>query len=636
MFWWRNIRVREKFRKHGDGAVLLALGLAVLAAGALALLAMAETPARNLPAMMGALVMLLLAEWALARAWWRLREQLRARERAMEQLTQARLRAEREAAARARMMAVLSHELRTPISGVLGMAALLRGTSLTPEQTSYVENIDASGRMLLSMVNELLEEARLEAERASDHEHGARREPFDPARLAEEVVELLSPRAHARGLEVASVIDPAVRGEWLGDAPKLKQVLMNLVGNAIKFTTKGGVLVRVARTGEGLHFAVSDTGPGVPEKMRRRIFEPFVRVDDPDTAREGGAGLGLAISRDLLSRMGATLALDNRPGRGATFHFRVPSRPAQADGADGREAPFRRLNGRRLWLVMPDGPTARALHEYVEKHGGEVAFLAPDDLPAHLDDDVDIIVDARMADELQLALDMHGTLPPAARIWLLLAPEERIRLHDLLQDARLAGYLLRPLRRRTLEERLMADAAEGAVTVAARRMRATQQRLKRRLERQEAGPGGGARKGPLVLLAEDDAVNARLLRALLERAGYRVEAFANGAALLERLQALAEEGAPEDYPAAVITDVYMPRMDGAELAQAIRALERGRGLKGLPILALTSGVHDERRQRCLAAGANDVLNKPVDIDAFLDKLAGLIGPGGGRRGAAAE
>ena len=625
MVSWRNIGMREGNRKRGEGLTLLLQGLAVLAAGALVLLGMAATPWRNLPALLGAFIMLLLAEWALLRAWLRLRAQLQAREQALAQLQAERTRAEREAAARARLLAVLSHELRTPISGVLGMAALLRGTKLTPEQASYVESIDASGRMLLSMVNEILEEARLEAERASEDAQRARREPFDPVRLVEEVVELLAPRAHARGLEVAGFIAPEIRGEWLGDASKIKQALMNLVGNAIKFTRKGGVLVRVERVEGGLHFSVSDTGPGVPERMEKRIFEPFVRGDGDGAVNEGGAGLGLAITRDLLMRMGAELKLDNRPGRGATFHFLLPAAPAREEDGRPDVKLARALAGRRLWLVMPEGPTAWVIAEYVARRGGKADPLPVTALADHLDMDADIIVDARMAEGLVAALEARGNRPFPARVWLLLAPEERIRLHDLLQDARLAGYLLRPPRRRTLEERLGMNAPEAVVGVAARRMRLTRHRMRQKEAEDTAAP--------LVMVAEDDPVNARVLATLLRRGGYRVQTFADGAALLEHLRDL-PEGEPDRWPLCIIADVHMPRMDGPDMVQALRALERARGLPPLPVLMLTAGGEDERR-RSLAAGANTVLAKPVDADTLLEALARL-GTRGAHQDMAAE
>ena len=247
-------------------------------------------------------------------------------------------------------------------------------------------------------------------------------------------------------------------------------------------------------------------------------------------------------------------------------------------------------------------------------------------LADHLEEDADIIVDAHMAEGLVTTLDARGSLPPRARVWLLLAPEERIRLHDLLQDARLAGYLLRPIRRRTLEERLAPNTAEGALAVAAHRLRATERRMRR--------VQAGAAYAPLVLVAEDDPVNARVLTTLLERAGYRVEMFDDGTPLLERLREMTETGA-DQWPLCVITDVHMPRMDGPELAQAIRALERERRLPPLPVLALTAGDEEERR-RCLAAGMSGVLTKPVDADTLLEKLARLRTPGTARQDAAAE
>ena len=519
-----------------------------------------------------------------------------------------------ESAARDRMLAFISHELRTPLHGIIGLTGLLRNTPLNAEQLNYVQSLDASGRLALSMVDELLEKARANALGAADAKAPAVAQPFDPVRTVENIAEMLAPRAHARGLELACFIAPAVRGEWLGDELRLRQILLNLVGNAIKFTREGGVLISLDRHAAGLSLTVEDTGPGVPAEVRERLFTPFARDAAQDVAQEGGAGLGLAIVRQLLGSMGGTLHLDSTPGKGTTFRVGLPSRPVREEDAEAACSPKGDesgggLDGVVLWVVAPEGPARQGLVRYIEAHGGRARMALPEDLHDLLcDPTCEIIVDGRHADALRAALYRLRTDAPRARAWLLLTPEERLRLHDLMQDGRIHGYLLRPLRRRTFVERLVRGQTPERLARSVASLRDLSRRARDRAN-------GGGSPGPLVLLAEDNPVNAQIARAILSRAGYRVWWVDDGRLVLEWMkQALRGE---LERPACILMDVHMSEMDGLEATEALRRLERSQRARPVPVLALSAGVEDGERQRCLAAGMDGFLPKPFDPDELL-------------------
>ncbi len=611
---------------------------ALLVLGTLLLLALLAQHVQW-PVLLMALTLLLLAEALLLCALRRLKHHLRERDAALRALLDARHRATREAAARARMLAFVTHELRTPLNGLLGMAALLRGTPLTPEQASYVHAMDTSGRLLASMVDELLHTARAEATGALDNEAPAAQQPFDPARLVEETCELLSPRAHARGLELACFIDPRIAGQWLGDEVRLRQILLNLLGNAVKFTQSGGVLVRLVAAQHGgrpgLRLSVQDTGPGVPQEIRARICQPFTRNAARDVAREGGVGLGLAIVQHLLQRMNGVLELDRQPGQGATFHAFLPLSPATdtanaadaTDAADAADTPTlagKPLAGLRVVLVVPGGMHRQALLDYIINLGGTALIAAPEELPQWLaETDVQVIVDAAHAEALRQLLAGAG-LAPAARVWLFLTPEERLPLHELMHDKRLAGYLLKPLRRATIIERL-SSAPERMLDASVHALRGLAQQA--RTETSSTGSPAAAQASadaPLVLLAEDDPVNARVAETVLRRAGYAVRRFADGSSLLQEVRArLLRRGGEERrhaMPVCALLDVHMPGMDGPQAAQAIRQLEHDLGAPRLLLIALTAADDQDERARCLAAGMDAFLCKPLDADELREVL----------------
>ncbi len=561
----------------------------------------------------------LYAGLSLLQAWRTERRRISALRRNMAGLERARRQAEHALQEKSRLLAVITHELRTPMNGVIGMAGLLRETPLTAEQESYVKAIESSGRSLLSIIDELLDASRLEA-----GEFEIARAPFDLTAMVEETAELLSPRAHARNIDLVCFIDPALDGAFIGDEARIRQVLANLAGNAIKFTDEGGVCLRVvpdkAAPGAVL-FEIIDTGIGISARDQREIFRPYRQASGAGARRRGGTGLGLSISQRLVERMGGELKVESAPGEGARFFFSLPLPRREGAEPDAPPAP-RGLDGLEIWLAIPEGPRRRVLADYVRAYGGRPCVISSAGeleewlLRREAEDDSELICDASFADVLCRAASGGGGRTAQERVWLLLRPEERRAMTELMEGA-LAGFLLTPLRRRTF-----------VFQIVERRLDARLERSARNLRRALAATRAtheGPRERPLALLAEDNEVNVMLARAMLEKAGYAMSRVPDGAGALEWMRRAYEGGedAPP-VPALVLMDVHMPVMDGLEAAQRIRALERKGGFSPVPILALTASSGRGERDRCLAAGMDGFLAKPFDLPALEEAVAKVL------------
>lgn len=484
-------------------------------------------------------------------------------------------------------LATLSHEFRTPLNGVLGMARLLEGTRLTGEQRAYVTALRESGDHLLALVNDVLDFARLGAT-AIDLALA----PVDVEGLLRQVAELMSPRAHEKGIEIAWAVSPGLP-TILADEGRLRQILLNYAGNAVKFTEQGGVLLTATTTptptGEGrVRFSVTDTGPGVAPEARAKIFEAFVQTDASHRTQLGGAGLGLAIVARLASAMEGQAGVGGEVGQGADFWFEAPFEIASPASAD------RPLVERTVVVASPNPVLRMATARQIEAAGGR-AIVAADVAGALAAAPVDavLLIDAALAGP-------RGALKPPAdrRAVVLLTPDQRGRI-DRLKTAGFSGYLIKPLR---------------AASIVAQVLQATSQsplKADRPAEDDRIAPA--AAPGVRVLLAEDNPINALLARTLLEREGCKVDRVADGAQAVAALSS--------DSYDLILMDLRMPVLSGLDATLRLRA----QGVT-TPIVALTADAFDEDRRACLTAGMNDFLVKPLTQAALRDVLTRWTGP----------
>lgn len=500
----------------------------------------------------------------------------------------AREKAEAASLAKSRFLATVSHEIRTPLNGVMGLAQLLAMTRLDAEQASYVEAIGDSSRSLAQLIDDILDFSKIEAGKFD-----LRREAFALAPLIEGVVELLAPRAFAKGLEIASFVGSDAPRAIEGDPSRLRQVLVNLIGNAVSFAERGGVGVRVVRDGDLLRFEVRDTGPGVPEAAREAIFEEFEQGDASATRRQGGTGLGLAIARRLVSLMGGALSLAQTSSDGSTFAFTLPI------SAGVPEAPSNPLAGLRVLIVGNSLFEAPFLAETLKSAGGVAQTAANSQAGLALVSQTKpifdaIIVDCALGSESVAQLAGRAREAGIGRRFLLFSPLERRAFGEAaLRD--FDGWLVKPVRSASLIARLSKERADAPRPPAAEPVRALE----------------GAR----VLVAEDNDVNALILTRHLGKLGAEAMRARHGVEAITLATIAIDGGAAGAYDV-IIMDLFMPELDGREATRRIREAEARARAPRTPILALTASAQEEDARAARAAGVDAFLTKPVDFAAL--------------------
>ncbi|MDI6027415.1 response regulator [Corticibacterium sp. UT-5YL-CI-8] len=525
--------------------------------------------------------------------------EITARKRAETAMIRAREKAEFANQAKSRFLAMVSHEVRTPMNGIMGMATLLADTPLTPEQRTYVGAVSTSASALLALIEDLLDYSKIEAGRFDPEP-----QPMSSRELAESVVELLASRAFGKNIGLGCYVSTDVPQIITADPGRVRQVLLNLIGNAIKFTETGGVLVSVTRAGkpgaETIRFAVADTGPGLREQDMERIFEEFEQADGTSTRLHGGAGLGLAISKRIIASLGGTVGVTSTLGKGSEFAFEIPAlHPGGSPLMRGEI-----LSGRRAVIVSANTVEAEAMARTLRAHAAEVR-MAPTTAQALLmarDADV-VLVDTVIEGADGAVLKKMREAGFTGDAITLITPTDR----GLLNEYRANGYgnfLPRPVRGETLLRIVLMRQTEQFVAANAVR----QSRLPEIRQRRE----GSALS---ILVAEDNEINAMLARATLVKAGHSVDVVGNGQAAVDAI--CSPDGHHYDV---VLMDLHMPIMDGLDAITVIRRYEEEEGLEPMPILVLSADSQEKTRHSVIAHGASGFVTKPLDPATLADAV----------------
>ncbi len=523
-----------------------------------------------------------------------------------QELAEARDKAEAAALAKSSFLATMSHEIRTPLNGILGMTGILADTELTADQQDYLRTIRSSGSALLSIINDVLDFSKIESGHMELEEAD-----FHLLSVIEESLDLVAEQADRKGLELVSSIDPATPVSVRGDSARLRQILLNLLSNAVKFTKRGEIVlsvipVRGVDSGMALRLSVSDTGIGMSMEVRSKIFDAFSQADASTTRLFGGTGLGLAISKQLVERMGGTIGVTSEEGVGSTFWTEIPFRHAQPAPDSGLRE---RLRGLRVLVADDNETNLRIVRSLLESLGvavvcakdGVLALSAllestktnkPIDL-ALLDFQMPLLDGLMLTRAIRAQLQFQN-LP----IVLLTSVTQRDQVQEA-KELNIQGYLVKPLR-------------HGQLLATIRSLRLSKKDTDHPIATPPMPPAQpGPNENIRLLLAEDNPVNQKVGFLMLKRLGYSVDVVSNG-------QEAVEASCKTSYDA-ILLDCQMPVMDGFEATRLIRQAEGPE--RRVPIIALTANALSGERERCLAAGMDDYLSKPVTQRLLAEKVA---------------